>query len=79
MPVQVKLFSTLVKISRTGQATFALAWRDGLTAGAVLRGEFSERDAEAIAIVVNGEQADAGRALHDGDTVEFLVNLAGGA
>lgn len=74
------MFSTLVALSKTGQPKFELDWREGLTVGAIVAAEgFSGVDAEAIAAIVNGEQADFDRAVHDGDAVEFIVNLQGGA
>ena len=79
MAVRVKLFSTLVKLSARKQAAFDVPWQAGLTVAEVRRAAgFSERDAEAIVGVVNGEQAEPTRRLADGDRVEFLVNLQGG-
>lgn len=80
MAVQIRLFTTLVSLSKTKQPKFDLDWREGMTVADVVSAEgFSEQDAEAIAAVVNGEQADFERTLHDGDEVEFIVNLQGGA
>ena len=40
---------------------------------------FMGDDREAIAVVINGEQAFAEDSLGDGDRVELLVNLQGGS
>ncbi len=80
MPIQVKLFTTLINLSKTKQPQFEIEWREGLTVRDLIDAEgFSGRDAEAIAAVVNMEQAEPGTVLHDGDRVELLVNLQGGA
>lgn len=79
MAVQVKLFSTLVNASKTKQPQFEIDWRDGLTPQAIIDGEgFNERDQEALAVAVNGAQAEKDHVLADGDVVDVLVNLAGG-
>jgi len=77
--VRVRLFSTLVGLSKTKQPNFELDWREGMTVAEVVAGEgFSDQDAEAIAAVVNGEQVQFERLLQDGDELEFIVNLQGG-
>ncbi len=79
MAVHIRMFTTLVPLTKRQEPQFDIDWEDGLTVGQVVRAEgFSEADAEAIAAVVNGEQADFERALADGDAVEFIVNLQGG-
>ena len=79
MAVQVRMFSTLVTLSKTKQPKFDLDWSEGMTVADIVTAEgFSEQDAEAIAAVVNGEQTGFERTLHDGDEVEFIVNLQGG-
>ena len=51
-----------------------------MTVGDIVAAEgFSEQDAEAIAAVVNREQSEFDRTLLDGDEVELIVNLQGGA
>lgn len=80
MAVQVKLFTTLVKLSKTQEPNFSVDWRDGMTVRDIINAEgFGPRDAEAIAAIVNMEQADFETVLHDGDAVELIVNLQGGA
>jgi sulfur carrier protein ThiS len=77
--VRIRLFSTLVGLSKSKQPQFDVDWREGMIVGDVVAAEgFSEQDAEAIAAILNGEQALFERALADGDEVEFIVNLQGG-
>ena len=80
MSVQVKLFMTLVPLSKSKKPQFELPWRDGLTVADVLDHEgFFGDDREAIAAVVNSEQAAEDSPLADGDKVDLMVNLQGGA
>ena len=79
MAVQVKLFMTLIPLSKTKRPTFAIDWSDGLTIKDLLDAEgFSEQDQEAIAAVINNVQAQHDDVLNDGDRVDLLVNLQGG-
>jgi molybdopterin converting factor small subunit len=39
---------------------------------------FRERDAEAIAAIINDAQGDRDDVLADGDNVELLVSISGG-
>ena len=79
MSVQVKLFMTLVPLSKSKKPQFELPWRDGLTVADVLDHEgFFGDDREAIAAVVNSEQAAEDSPLADGDKVDLMVNLQGG-
>ncbi|MXY78820.1 MAG: hypothetical protein F4Y94_03820 [Chloroflexi bacterium] len=80
VPVHVRMFTTLVALSKTKQPSFDVEWREGMTVADIVAAEgFSEQDAEAIAAIVNSEQSESDRTLHDGDEVEFIVNLQGGA
>ncbi len=80
MSVQVKLFMTLVPLSKSKKPQFELPWRDGLTVADILDHEgFFGDDREAIAAVVNSEQAAEDSPLADGDKVDLMVNLQGGA
>lgn len=80
MSVQVKLFMTLVPLSKSKKPQFELPWRDGLTVADILDHEgFFGDDREAIAAVVNSEQAAEDSPLADGDRVDLMVNLQGGA
>ena len=79
MAIQVKWFPTLVKRTRSKQATTEVAWRAGLTPRAIFRDEgFSDADAEAVMVVINDEQASHGTVLEDGDRLEFMVSIQGG-
>ncbi len=80
MSVQVKLFMTLVPLSKSKKPQFELPWRDGLTVADILDHEgFFGDDREAIAAVINSEQAAEDSPLADGDKVDLMVNLQGGA
>lgn len=79
MAVHVKLFMTLVPLSKSKKGTLVLDWFDGMTAKDILEAEaFSEQDQEAIAVVINSVQSNVDDPLNDGDEVDLLVNLQGG-
>lgn len=79
MAVTVKWFPTLVKRTRSKQATTEVAWREGLTPRAIFHEEgFSDTDAEAVMVVINDAQANHTSVLADGDRLEFMVSIQGG-
>jgi sulfur carrier protein ThiS len=80
MAIQVTWFPTLIKRTHSKQAKTEVAWRAGLTPLAVFKDEgFNEADAEAVMVIINDAQADAQDALNDGDRLEFMVSIQGGA
>ncbi|MGD9934754.1 MAG: MoaD/ThiS family protein [Dehalococcoidia bacterium] len=79
MAVEVKWFPTLIKRTKSKQATTTVEWTAGLTPLAVFTAEgFNEADAEAVMVVINDSQAEQHTALNDGDTLEFMVSIQGG-
>ena len=79
MSVTVTLFPTLRNLSASKRESFALEWREGLTARDVLAAEgFNERDSEAVLAVVNEAQSTLDAPLADGDALELRVNIQGG-
>ena len=79
MAVQVKLFPTLQKLSKSQRETFTLDWHEGLTPQDILTDEgFNERDSEAVLAVINDAQATLATPLGDGDGLELRVNIQGG-
>ena len=80
MAISVKLFMTLVPLSKSKKSSLSVDWFDGITAQHILASEeFSEQDQEAIAVVINSVQAQVDDPLNDGDQVDLLVNLQGGS
>ncbi len=80
MAINVKLFMTLVPLSKSKQSQLAIDWYEGITAQHILDDEaFSAQDQEAIAVVINSTQAQPDDPLNDGDHVDLLVNLQGGS
>lgn len=79
MAVQVKLFPTLQKLSKSQRETFEQDWREGLTPQDILTEEgFNERDSDAVLAVINDVQATRTTPLADGDALELRVNIQGG-
>jgi len=78
--IQVKWFPTLVKRTKSKQERTEVAWRPGLSPHDVFLGEgFTETDAEFVMAVINDAQADMQTPLNEGDRLEFLVSIQGGA
>jgi molybdopterin converting factor small subunit len=80
MAVQVKWFPTLVKRTKSKQPMTTVDWSPGITPAEVFRDEgFSDADAEAVMVIINSTQQDMETALKDGDQLEFMVSIQGGA
>lgn len=80
MPVTLRMPDILAERSRSRQLRLLVPHREGLTARDVVADEgFSSDEAEAILVMVNGEQADATTPVRDGDTVELVIQMVGGA
>lgn len=79
MVVKVRLADTLVKLSARKESEFDVAHREGMTVWELILGQgFRERDAEAIAAIINDAQGAHDDVLRDGDLVELLVSISGG-
>ena len=79
MTVHVKWFATLVKRTRSKQATTEVEWRAGLTPHDVFLGEgFNGADAESVLVLINDSQAEMDGTLSDDDRLEFMVSIQGG-
>ena len=81
MRINIRLFARLRELASAGEV--ALDVSPGLTLGgltAVLRQRFPRlRDAlGSVAVAVNGETAQPGVILRDGDEVAFLPPFSGG-
>ena len=77
--LKLKLFPTLVKLSATKLPEFGMPWEPGMRVIDVINREgFRGDEADVIAAIVNGEQADPEQLLSDGDHVELIVAIAGG-
>lgn len=80
MPVTLRMPDILAERSRSKQLRLVMPHRDGLTARDVVTDEgFSSDEAEAILVMVNGQQADPSTPVQDGDTVELVIQMVGGA
>jgi molybdopterin converting factor small subunit len=80
MPIEVRWFPTLIKRTRSKQAVTSVEFGAGLTPLAVFMAEgFNRADAEAVMVVINDSQAGLEDALADGDKLEFMVSIQGGA
>ena len=80
MSLSVKLHPLLVKRAKSKQESLTVPYADGMRPMDIIRAEgFSETDAEAIMVLVNDAQAEMDTPVKDGDRVEFMVGIQGGA
>jgi hypothetical protein len=80
MAVNVRMPDILAERSKSGQMRLALPHHEGMVARDIVAAEgFSPEEAEAILVIVNGSQGAADTAVHDGDTVELVIQMVGGA
>jgi molybdopterin converting factor small subunit len=78
--VRVKLYNLLAERSLSGEQEYEIPFEGGLRPIDILHREgFLGDEAEAIVALVNDEQAAGDTPLRDGDRVEFMINMVGGA
>ena len=79
MVLDVRMPDILAERAVSGRMRLELPYREGMTASDVVSAEgFSKDEAEAIMVVVNGEQALDDTPLNDGDVVELVIAMVGG-
>ena len=79
MALDVRMPDILAERAVSGRMRLELPYREGMTAADVLRAEgFSKEEAEAIMVIVNGEQALDDTPVKDGDVVELVIAMVGG-
>ncbi len=80
MTVNLRMPDILAERSRSGQLRLTKPHRAGMTARDVVTDEgFSADEADAILVMVNGVQATPATPVSDGDTVELVIQMVGGA
>jgi len=78
--IRVKLYNLLAERSLSGRDQYELLYEAGLRPIDIIRREgFGGDEAEAIVVLVNEEQATRETPLSDGDRVELMINMVGGA
>ncbi len=80
MSLQVKLHPLLVKRASSKQGELSVPFSDGMRPADIIRTEgFSDTDADAIMVLINDTQAEMDTPVNDGDRIEFMVGISGGA
>jgi sulfur carrier protein ThiS len=80
MPVRVKLYNLLAERSLSGRDEYEVPFEDGLRPVDLIHREgFFGEEEQAIVVLVNDEQSIRDAALSDGDRVELMINMVGGA
>lgn len=78
--VRVKLYSLLAERSLSGRDVYEVPFREGLRPIDLIHAEgFTGEEAAAIVVIVNDQHADRETPLRDGDRVELMINMVGGA
>jgi sulfur carrier protein ThiS len=78
--VEITLHPLLAKRAASRQERRSVAYSPGLTPLALLLDEgFSTVDVEAVMVLRNDAQIEPDTPLADGDRVEFMVGIQGGA
>ena len=77
--IRVKFYNLLAERSLSGRDAYEVPFEEGmLPIDIVQREGFRGEEADAIVVLVNDEQATRQTPLHDGDRVEFMINMVGG-
>ena len=80
MALTVRMQDILAERSRSGQLRMEMPFEPGMVARDVVAREgFSGEEAGAIVVMVNSQQAADDTPLHDGDVVELVTQMVGGA
>lgn len=80
MVLEVRMQDILAERSASGRSRLSMEFEPGMVAGDVARRQgFSGEEALTIVVMVNSEQASAATPLHDGDVIELMTQMAGGA
>ena len=80
MTVRVTFFPLLAKRAASRRESFEAPFSDGMRPIDLVREEgFSDTDAEAIMVLVNDTQVDLDTPIKDGDRLEFMIGIQGGA
>lgn len=78
--ISVRMSDILAERARSGEMRLRLSYEEGMRAGDVVTREgFRGDEAQAILTMVNGEQRPHSEPLADGDTVELVIPMVGGA
>ena len=80
VPVRIKLYNLLAERSLSGREEYEVPFEPGLRAIDIIHREgFAGDEAEAIVVILNEEQATRETPLADGDRLELMINMVGGA
>ena len=78
--IRVKLYNLLADRSLSGKDEYEIPFEVGLRPIDIIHREgFHGEEEQAIVVLVNDEQATREAALSDGDRVELMINMVGGA
>ncbi|MCS6803134.1 MAG: MoaD/ThiS family protein [Chloroflexota bacterium] len=77
--ITVVMYLDLPQLSRSGKKEQQIPFEPGMRARDILDREFPASDHDLIMIAINGEHSPPETPLRDGDKVELLHPMVGGA
>jgi sulfur carrier protein ThiS len=78
--ISVKLYDLLQERSLSGKDHYEVPYQEGMTPLDLIRREgFTSEEAQSILAIVNDEQRSKDEPLKDGDRVELVMAMVGGA
>ncbi len=79
MAIEVRLFPLLAARAASRQERREAPYAPGIRPMDLLTSEgFTETDADAIIVFINGAQGELDAVLSDGDKLEFMIAISGG-
>ncbi|MFN8532960.1 MAG: MoaD/ThiS family protein [Dehalococcoidia bacterium] len=77
--ISVVMYLDLPQLSRSGKKEQRIPYEPGMRACDILNREFAQSAHDLIMVAINGEHSPHETVLHDGDKVELLHPMVGGA
>ena len=77
--ISVVMYLDLPQLSRSGKKEQQIPYEPGMRARDILDREFPTSDHDLIMVAINGEHSPPETPLRDGDKVELLHPMVGGA
>jgi hypothetical protein len=78
--IHVKLYNLLAERSISGRDEYDVPFAEGMLPLDIIHKEgFRGEEEEAIVVLINDEQATRETPLADGDRVELMISMVGGA
>jgi len=78
--ITIIMHTGVAEMSRSGKSRVEIPYRAGLTVASVVLDEgLSAEQSELLMVMINSEHAEIESPLRDGDVVDLILPIAGGA